>query len=75
MFDVEGQCVCTEWHYKAKNAMWRLQFSQFVQQKMSEKVWRMDLLSLSKAKEKTNINHSSAHGPKAQSLGEWHKDS
>lgn len=42
---------------------------------MSEKAWRMDLLSLSKAKEKTNINHSSASGPSAQSLGQWHKDS
>lgn len=43
--------------------------------KMSEKAQRMDLLSLSEAKEKTNINHSSPLGPSAQSLGEWHKDS
>lgn len=55
--------------------MWALPFSLCLSQKMSEKVWRMDLLSLSKANEKTNINHSSAHGPSAQSLGEWHKNS
>lgn len=42
---------------------------------MREKTQRKDILSLSKAKEKTNINHSSAPGPLAQSLGEWHNDS
>lgn len=43
---------------------------------MIERAQGEDLLSLSKAKEKTNINHSSPLGPlQHRALGEWHKDS
>lgn len=50
-------------------------FSMCVATLIERAQWE-DLLSFSKAKEKTNINHSSPLGPFQHcALGEWHKDS
>lgn len=62
----QGQRGFTEWYYRAKNAC--LPFLVCVAT-VIERAQGKDLLSLSKAKEKTNINHSSPLGPATPSLG------
>lgn len=56
----QGQCGFTERYYRAKNSC--LPFLVCVAT-VIERAQGKDLLSLSKAKEKTNINHSSPLGP------------
>lgn len=54
----QGQCVCCEWYNTTLNALIPSAIFSLTLTRMSPTAWRMDLLSLSKAKEETNINHS-----------------